>query len=259
MIKSIRVVLVRTENAANIGTAARAMANMGGDQLILINPQTVINSKARQNAAGAQMALQSAITYQSWDDFFKSEGNGIRIALTRRGGKKRKVYDLEECLDEIKSQLSSPNENSEVGEVLYLFFGPESDGLSLEDVAFMNFCCHLPLFGEFGSLNIAQAVLLTLFITRKKFPPERAVKQITGDEVAVVKPLYFPDELIKDWLKEMGFDISARKSSAYITLKRLFLVQRPTAHEIQVINAILEQNLRKLRTLSRLLTKNLTD
>lgn len=257
MISDIRVVLVRTEYSSNIGSAARALANMGGNQLILIDPQTAINSKAKQNAAGAQSALASAIIYKSWDDFFKAEGNGIRIALTRRGGKKRKVHSLEEGLSEIKAELTQNPSGKR--NTIYLFFGPEADGLSLEDVSFMNYCCHLPIYGEFGSLNLAQAVLLALFMTRQSFPPITPTKQITGEDPKAIMPLYFPDQLIKDWLTEMGFDITARKSSAYITLKRLFLVQRPTEHEIQVIEAILEQNLRKLRELSRLLSKDLTD
>lgn len=258
MISSLKVVLVRTEYSSNIGAAARALANMGGDQLILIDPKTDINSKAKQNAAGAQQALHSAIIYSSWEEFFAKEGNGIRIALTRRGGKKRKVYPIEEGLGQIAEELSKPSDNH-TSQGIYLFFGPEADGLSLEDVSFMNYCCHLPVYGEFGSLNLAQAVLLALFITRQRFPPPTKVKQITGEDPQPVMPFYFPDQLIRDWLTEMGFDISARKSSAYITLKRLFLVQRPTEHEIQVIQAILEQNLRKLKELTRLLSKDLTD
>jgi tRNA/rRNA methyltransferase len=259
----IRAVLVRTEYSSNIGASARAAANMGAEQLILIDPQTVINSKARQNAAGAQSMLENVITYASWEDFFAHEGDGVRIALTRRGGKKRKVVSLEECLNELKRDLSSiadtPGKTENSPSVIYLFFGPEADGLSLDDVNFMNHCCHLPIFGSFGSLNLAQAVLLALFIARQKFPPAQEVQQITGGEAPTVAPLYFPDELIRDWLTEMGFNIKARKSSAYITLKRLFLLHRPSQHEIQVINAILEQNLRKLKDLSRLLTKDLTD
>jgi tRNA C32,U32 (ribose-2'-O)-methylase TrmJ len=45
----------------------------------------------------------------------------------------------------------------------------------------------------------------------------------------------------------MGFDIKARKASAYLTLKRLFLQKFPTQHEMQVLDAILQQNIRKLK------------
>ena len=54
MIKKIDVVLVRTEYASNVGATARAMANMGADRLILIDPQCDVDLKAREAAAGAQ-------------------------------------------------------------------------------------------------------------------------------------------------------------------------------------------------------------
>lgn len=256
MILDIRIVLVRTAYSSNIGATARAAANMGVDQLILINPVADINSKARQGAAGAQTVLENIKIYKGWDDFFKTEGNGVRIALSRRGGKKRKVTPLEETLKEI---VSEEKNNTESKYPLYLFLGPEADGLNVDDLAYMNHCCHLPTFGEFASMNLAQAALLALFVLRQQIPPESIPKQITGKYNEEAMPLYFPDSAVRRWLSAMGFDISARKSSAYLTLKRLFLIHRPSQHEVQVINAILEQNVRKLEELSRLLSKDLTD
>ena len=45
----------------------------------------------------------------------------------------------------------------------------------------------------------------------------------------------------------MGFNIQARRASAYLTLRRLLLFNRPTQHETQVLEAILQQNLRRLK------------
>ena len=39
----------------------------------------------------------------------------------------------------------------------------------------------------------------------------------------------------------------ARRASAYLTLRRLFLQNLPTRHEIQVLEAVLQQNIRKLK------------
>lgn len=234
----IFVVLVRTENPANIGAAARAMANMGGDRLILVDPRCEMNSKTRQLAAGAQDQIKDIVTYSNWKSFYAAEGEGLRVALTRRGGRKRHVSPLPQQLAEVKT-LEFP--------ALYLIFGPESDGLDSDDLAFVNYACHLPVYGEFASLNLAQAVLLALYIARDHFKPEVMPVQVTGDNDSPVQPLYFPDELIKDWLTAMGFDIQARRSSAYLTLRRLFLQNNPTRHEIQVLEAILQQNIRKLR------------
>lgn len=235
----LNVVLVRTDYPANIGSAARALANMGGDRLILIDCRCQIDSVARQMAAGAQQQIQDIIQYSSWEDFYSHEGEGLRIALTRRGGHGRKVTSLEE-------KFSQPLELPE-NQTLYLIFGPEADGLASEDLAFVNYACHLPVFGEFASLNLAQAVLLALYIVRRQFPPTEHPKQVTGKAAVPVLPFYFPDQLIKDWLTAMGFDVRARKASAYLTLRRLFLQNQPTAHELRVLEAILQQNIRKLK------------
>ena len=130
---------------------------------------------------------------------------------------------------------------------LYLIFGPEADGLDSSDLTYVHECCHLPVFGDFASFNLAQAVLLALFMVRQIFPPEKMPKQTSGDTDPAVQPFYFPDAAIREWLGAMGFDVTARRASAYLTLKRLFLQKLPTRHEMQVLESILQQNIRKLR------------
>lgn len=249
----LNVVLVRSEYSSNVGAAARAMANMGGDRLILIDPQCEVNDRAREMAAGAQEQLRSAIVYSSWKEFFAHEGEGLRLALTRRSGRQRKIFPLKEKLCEL----------SEAPENIYLIFGPEADGLNADDLAFVNFSVHLPVYGKFGSLNLAQAVLLALFITRERFQPEVMPTQTKGDSPQAEQAFYFPDALIKEWLTAMGFDVRARKASAYLTLRRLFLQNLPTRHELQVLAAILQQNIRKLHASTDkslgLAAKNLAD
>ncbi|NJL24175.1 MAG: RNA methyltransferase [Calothrix sp. SM1_5_4] len=78
----IHAVLVRSEYATNVGAAARALANMGGDRLILIDPRCELEEEARQMAAGAQQKLREATTHASWDEFYSHEQDGLRIALT---------------------------------------------------------------------------------------------------------------------------------------------------------------------------------
>lgn len=235
---NLNVVLVRTETSGNLGATARAAANMGCQRLILIDPQCAIDDDAKRMAAGAQATLQNTIVYPNWDSFYESEGDGLRIAFSRRGGRKRKVFDLEEVLPKAADYKD-----------IYLVFGPEKDGLDSPDLAFVNFCCHLPAFGDFSSYNLSQAVLLALFMFRQKFPPTKMPKQIKGGKNKTAKPLYFPDRLIKEWLEAMGFNVQARRSSAYLTLRRLFLQNLPTQHEIQVLEAVLNQNIRKLKLL----------
>lgn len=249
----IHVVLVRPEYASNVGAAARAMANMAIDRLVIIQPQCRLGVKAREMAAGAQEKLREATIYRSWQEFFAHEGEGIRLGLSRRTGKKRKVFPLEKTLTEIAAKKKP--------EHLYLIFGPERDGLDTDDLAYVNYTVHLPVFGEFGSFNLAQAVLLASYLTRQTFKPKRLATPTKGESAAPVQPLYVPDALLKEWLTTMGFDVNARRASAFLTLRRLFLQNLPTRHEIQVLEAILQQNIRKLKGVKSLglTAENLAD
>ena len=54
------VVLVRPQEEGNIGATARAMANMGLERLILVQPVAGIGRTARAFAVGAQEVLDGA-------------------------------------------------------------------------------------------------------------------------------------------------------------------------------------------------------
>lgn len=244
---NLHVLLVRTETSGNLGSCARALANMGGGRLILVDPRCSIDEEARKMAAGAQAVLDDAVIYPSWDAFYAHEGDGLRIAFSRRGGRKRKVFPLDEFLPQVLNH-----------ENVYLMFGPEKDGLDASDLAFANFTCHLPVFGEFASLNISQAVLLALFMVRQKIPGDVHPERIKSGSAEALRPFYFPDRLIRQWLEAMGFNVKARRASAYLTLRRLFLQNQPTHHEIHVLEAILNQNIRKLKSV-RFTAEELTD
>jgi TrmH family RNA methyltransferase len=56
----IRVVLVRTSLARNIGSAARAMKAMGVTQLVLVNPKSFPDAEADALASGADDLLRGA-------------------------------------------------------------------------------------------------------------------------------------------------------------------------------------------------------
>ena len=100
----IHTVLVRSIYESNVGASSRAMANMGVQDLILIDPKCELTFKAQQAAATGQAALQNRQTFASWDEFFEQHSDGIRICFTARDGKGRQVRDFNETLTWIKSE-----------------------------------------------------------------------------------------------------------------------------------------------------------
>lgn len=248
----LRVVLVRSIYERNVGATSRAMANMGINQLILIDPKCEFTIEAQKAAATGQEALQNRLIYKNWDDFFSHEPRGLFIATTARDGRGRQAQDLESTLQNFKISHKELNTDSEVPFVIHLVFGPEDWGLSASDIQYANACCCIPTFGNNSSLNLAQATLLALFIFRTVFGGNRT--QLDGyqkPKSLQKKPEdIFPDQTLKLWLTEMGFKLDKKKMNVYTVLKRMLLQNAPSTKEFKILEIVLQQSLRKLKELN---------
>ena len=244
----IKIVLVRTLYDSNIGAASRAMDNMGVSQLILIGPQCEITYKAQQAAATGQTGLQNRKTYESWNEFFQLEPDGIRISFSARDGRGRAVRDFSETLQWLKADEPRLQKSDEPSLPVYLIFGPEDWGLSAADLEFSHFNVNIPTWGENASLNLAQAVLLALFILRSNWGgSERTILDGQTQRKNSGAQKVFPENTLKTWLEEMGFDISSRRINVYTVLKRMMLHNVPTEKEMHILEIVLQQSIRKLR------------
>lgn len=245
----LRIVLVRTIYERNIGATSRAMSNMGVEKLILIDPKCEITFEAQQTAATGQVGLQNRTTYKSWDEFMAQEPESIKIAFTARDGKGRQVRDIDDVLNDIADHAPQFQLQSDEPYTVHLVFGPEDWGLAGEDLEYANFCACLPTFGENWSLNLAQATLLGMFSLRKIWggnrtkldggKKRRAPQGIQGID---------PDQTLKAFIEEMGFDLTKqRKINAYTVLRRMLLQNTPTKKELVILETVLQQATRKIR------------
>jgi tRNA/rRNA methyltransferase len=252
----IHVVLVRSIYERNVGAASRAMANMGANRLILIGPQCEITYTAQQAAATGQHALQNRIVYKDWPEFFANEKEGLRFAFSTKDGKGRQLRDFSDCLKWLKTEheMLSP-ENSEVLPV-YMIFGQEDWGLSNEDIEYSHYNVLIPTFGDNPSLNLAQAVLMGLFILRDAWGGERTEVLLRSSERSTAPNVTFADNSLKIWLEEMGFNIEDRRINAYSVLKRLFFHNVPTSKEVAMVETVFQQGIRKLREYNRMRKEN---
>lgn len=238
MSSNIHVVLHQTLYPGNIGSSARAMGNMGVRRLILVDPRCEVDSKAKRSAVGCQEILENRTVYRSWDEFYAREGEGLRIGFTARSGKLRPAEKAEELFAELAGdgKKTAPN--------IYLIFGREDSGLSGEDVEFFHHTCTLETFGSYTSLNLAQAVLLGLYVAQKHLMRDRFPK--TNQDLPL-RPMFHPSAAIKEWLEALGFDLSARRINAYKVLNQLILRNRPNKKELRILEVVLKQNIRKLK------------
>jgi tRNA/rRNA methyltransferase len=253
----VRVVLVRTIYERNIGATSRAMSNMGIDRLILVDPQCEITYEAQQTAATGQTGLQNRVVYKSWQEFLEKEPESIKVCFTARDGKGRQVRDIDEVLADIKEKSPQFQDDAEAPPTLHMIFGPEDWGLSGEDLEVANFCACIPTFGENWSLNLAQATLLAMFSLRKAWGGQRTTLD-GGDDRRAPQGVegINPDQTLKTWLLEMGFDLSKKKMNVYTVLRRMLLQNTPTKKEWVILETVLQQSIRKLQEYNELRKKS---
>jgi tRNA/rRNA methyltransferase len=257
----IHVVLHRPIYPRNTGMCCRAIANMDAKRLILVAPGFELDhEEAKQGAAHAQEVLRDTTVYKSNEDFLANEGDGLRIALSGKDGRLKNPEFLDVTLDRLALNQSRPPAESDTDspkqQPLYLIFGPEDDGLSLQDMALCHHVCRLPTLGTITSLNLSHAVLLTLYMVQSSLRNVRltpsSIEDRTGPRpirtpaIKTPSPAYYPSQSIHRWLETLGFDLSARRVSIEKILNHIFLSNSPSSDDLRILDSVLHQTIRKL-------------
>jgi tRNA/rRNA methyltransferase len=147
------IVLVRPQLGENIGKAARAMLNFGLTELRLVTPRDGWpNPSAGPAAAGADVVLEHATVHTSLAEAVADCAHVFATTVRKRGVTKP-VLTPEQAAQAV---------HSEHGRSAFVF-GPERSGLETEDVALARAIVTVPVNPEFGSLNLAQAVILLAY------------------------------------------------------------------------------------------------
>jgi tRNA/rRNA methyltransferase len=147
------IVLVRPQLGENIGKAARAMLNFGLTEMRLVAPRDGWpNPGAGPAASGADIVLERAQVFASVADAV-ADCPHVYATTVRKRGVTKPVLTPEAASREIHGQ---PGRSA-------ILFGPERSGLETDDVAVARTIVTVPINPEFGSLNLAQAVILIAY------------------------------------------------------------------------------------------------
>lgn len=147
------IVLVRPQLGQNIGKAARAMLNFGLAELRLVAPRDGWpNPDAGPAASGADLVLEKAGLFETVAEAV-ADCSLVFASTVRRRDLVIPVVEPEEMAREIHASQGRTA----------ILFGPERSGLATEDVALANRIVTVPINPEFGSLNLAQAVILLAY------------------------------------------------------------------------------------------------
>lgn len=156
----LRVVMVHTRFPENVGMVARACANMGADEIVLVQPEMWYIEKARPLATAKGQTLLDEVRVVSSLAEALLDTTVVLGTTARTGGWRREWLNPEKAAQEVAIALHD-------AAPVALVFGPEDRGLDNDDIELCHRLVNIPTMPGVSSLNVAQAVLLLLYECHK--------------------------------------------------------------------------------------------
>jgi len=228
-LKNIVIILAGTKHPGNIGSAARAMHNMGLSRLVLAAPRCAVNEESARLAKAGKNILDSAKTFRS----LKSALRGIRFLVGttgKTGGYRSQSYAPRILAARILDHAA----RQKVG----ILFGPEDTGLVDEDLRFCQMLIRIPTQHKARSINLAQAVMIVsyeLLLGSLEREPARVPKLASLDQV---EAMYAQ---LEEALLEIGFLQPQNARHMMFALRRILGRAGLEAPDVGVLRGIARQ------------------
>jgi len=210
--EGLRVVLVAPRNPLNIGAAARAMSNFGFTDMRLVNPYDVAFREAR-SAVKSHYVLEQA-------QVFSTVAEAIADCSLVIGGTSVGNRDLHTPLYRLEAAGQLLN-NTPAGTSAAILFGSEKFGLSNEDMSHCHWLYRIPAREEHGSMNLGQAVAVTLYELRRK--DEAAARRFEESPRAEGAEFERINALLYKLLTDSGYIPERTVEAAEIKLRQLIV------------------------------------
>lgn len=232
---NVRIVLVGPLYGGNVGSACRAMANMGIRDLVLAAPSSQLNhAEARMMAVAADTIFEGRREVATLAEAVAD--CGLVMGTTARAG----LY---------RAHCKTPREwtpqilEAAAGGKVALVFGRENSGLTNEEIALCTNLIQIPSSPDYPSINLAQSVMLCcyeLFVAAGAFVPL--------GEMSATCPTATREQMFKMWremLLEIGFMNEDKADHMMLGLRRIFSRAPLTEDDVRILLGIARQTLWK--------------
>ncbi len=225
----IEIVLVETQDGANIGSVCRAMKTMGLTHLTIVGDRVYDDNRVRTLALHASDIWETAKRCATLDEALAS--SAFTVGATRRRGKFRKMssYSPEQLCEKLKTIPEGK---------VSIVFGREADGLRDDEVNKCAAICTIPTSPLFPSLNLSQAVQIisyALFTGGMEYKPgmvavtkERIQKSVDGMSHNLSEIGYYKWDEEKKWTEQFLLDLIERAGLSESELQRFEKIFRKT-------------------------------
>lgn len=233
------IILVRPQLGVNIGACARAMLNFGLTDLRLVSPRDGWpNADAGPAASGADQVLADARVFDSVAD--ACAGLSLVFATTVRN---------RELIRRVVTPLQAAADFHALEPQGGIMFGPERTGLETEDLAVAHAILTIPVNPDFGSLNLAQAVLVTAYEWARQGSGMADTTLVNHDGPAPHEELEGLVAAVDDQLALNGYynPVAGRAAAARLTMRNLFTRPEFSAGEVRTLRGIVRGLSKKRR------------
>jgi len=239
------VVLVRPRNPLNIGAAARAMANFGLRDLVVVKPYPPVWQETR-SAVGAEEIVKSAHAAQELDEAL---GDAALVVGTTSGSRRNLDRDLVP-LHELKNWLRRRTRRwARPTRRAALLYGSEKTGLSTEEMSYCHALVRIPTSADCPSMNLGQAVAVCCYelartgMVSLRHPPAK----VHMSDPANLQSLAHVLERAVRVLDDVGYLKPKSRNATVVKLRRLLLDLGLTNNDVKILGGVLAAIEWKLR------------
>lgn len=241
--KSLHLILVQPEYGGNIGSAARAVENMGilGSFRIVSNREKVEWSEVRKMSKHAFARVSNAEFFPDLQSALQlppgrvglSLGSSSRVGSSSRPHPMRVRPAMEKAIGKLK-----------LGEItdLFLVFGREADGLSNEEINLCDWLVTIPSHETYRSLNLAQSVMVFAHEANENLieTPEMLQSEKASQREKIIQHLIQLSE-------ESGFILPQDPFKMRPRLEEIFGKLPPHIPEARTLHGLIDQVRRSLK------------
>lgn len=225
----VAIVLNRPRHPENIGSAARAMKNMGFLRLVVVDPENFDMEKIQRLATHAARDVVDGISLFPDLRAALSSFHYV-VGTTARMGSQRQIVSSPA---ELAGKLIPISRENHVA----IVFGSEDRGLTNDDIRLCHALINIPT-ADFSSLNLAQAVMIVCYALFTASPPQ---KQAFVPRLAARHELDGMYDQIRDVLVRINY-ILPENPDYWMNKIRFYLSRLPLrAREVAMIRGICRQ------------------
>jgi tRNA/rRNA methyltransferase len=228
-LENVHIVLNRPRFPENIGSAVRAMRNMGLNKLVVVDPENYDTEKIMRLATHESAAMVEQI--KQYDDLESavSTMNYVVGTTARLGGERQTIQKP----GDIAQRLISISAKNQIG----IVFGPEDRGLTNEEIRLCHVLINIPT-ADFSSINLAQSVMIICY---EIFSASRTSKSSFAPRLASRHELDGMYDQLKDILVRIDYILPDNPDYWMNKLRHFFSRIPLRAREVSIIRGISRQ------------------